>query len=84
MKEAVDGAGGKVLTVAFPIGGDVAGVADGEEMEIGRATELIADFKRGGFLAFNADGINAVDNFDAGFLPEIADDAEGVVEIAFY
>ena len=52
-------------------------------MKIGRAAELIANFKRSGLLAFDADGVDAVDDFDFAGLAEFANDAQCFVEIAF-
>ena len=37
-----------IFAVALPIGGDVAGVAHRQEMEIGRAAQLVANLKGGG------------------------------------
>jgi hypothetical protein len=53
---------------AFPVGGDVAGVADGQEMEVGRAAKRVANLERGGLLALDAVGIDRVDDVDAGLV----------------
>src|SRR5205809_7730906 len=52
---------GVVFLVAFPVGGDVAGVADGDEMKVRRIAELVADLEGGGLLPFQAHGVDAVD-----------------------
>src|SRR5207248_3325192 len=71
-----------IFLVAFPVGGDVAGVADRQEMKVGRIAELIADLESGGFLAFDADGIDAVDHFDFAGFAQFADDAQGGIEVS--
>jgi len=48
---------GPILLIAFPIRRNVAGIADGQEMEVRGASERIADFEGGGLLAFDAVGL---------------------------
>ena len=51
-------------------------------MEIGRTTKNVADFKGSGFLAFDANGIDRIDDFHPGLGAEFAHEAQGVVKIA--
>ena len=43
-----------VLLVAHPVGGDVAGVADGKAVRVRRDAEGVDDLERGGLLAVAA------------------------------
>src|SRR5581483_1998164 len=75
-----------VLFVACPVGGDIAGVADREELMRGRIAELIAYLEGGGFLSRDAVGIDAVDEADSYrvALGEVADNLEADIEVADY
>ena len=72
----------KVFLETLPVGGDVAGVADGQEVKVWRSAELVADFEGGGFLALDADGVDAVDDFNGSDGGKFADKAQGDVEVA--
>ena len=72
-----------VLFVAFPVSGDVSGVADGQKMKIRGIAELVANFERSGLLAFDANRVDAVDDLDFAGFAKLTHDAERVIEIAF-
>ena len=42
------------LFVAHPVGADVAGVADGQDVDVGRVAEHFDDLEAGGLLALKA------------------------------
>src|SRR5204863_8815200 len=71
------------FSVAAPIGRDVAGVSDGQEMIVRSATELIADLECSSLLAFNPNRVDTVDDLDFAGLAEFAHNPKGIVEIAF-
>ena len=53
-----------VLAEAAPVGGDVAGVADGDEQVVGRVAEGVDDLEGGGLLPLDAVGVDGVDEGD--------------------
>ena len=71
-----------VGAVAHPVGGDVAGVADGDAVQVRSVTQLIDDLKGGGLLAFQAVGVDGVDERDGLAVADGAGEGEGVVEAA--
>ena len=54
-------AGEPVLAVAPPVRGDVAGVADGQEVDVGRVAERVDDLERRRLLALDPVGVDRVD-----------------------
>ena len=64
--------------VAPPVGGDVAGVADRDAVDVGRVAEHVDDLERGGLLALDAQRVHRVDDLDAGPLAQLAHDLERV------
>ena len=79
-----DEAGRAVLAEARPVGADVAGVADRDGEDVGRAAEVVADLEGGGLLALEAERVDRVDQRDrvVVLLGEGADDPERLVEVA--
>ena len=71
-----------VLLVAHPVGGDVAGVADGQQVVVGSVAEEVADLERRGLLALEAHRVDRVDQRDRVVLRQPARDVEAVVEVA--
>src|SRR5439155_20909618 len=59
-RQAVDLAVAVVLAIAAPVRRDVARVADGDQVIVGRATELIHDLERAGLLPFETEGVHVV------------------------
>ena len=51
-------------------------------MKIRGAAQLIANFKRRGFLALDADRVDAVDDFHFAGFAELADDAQRIVKVS--
>src|SRR5207302_294262 len=74
----------KIFLKPFPVSGDIAGVAHWKKMKVRRAAQLVADFKRGGFLSVDPIRVDAVDHFHFSGLTQFADDAQGVVEVALH
>src|SRR5699024_5797010 len=78
-----DDALGVVLAVALPVRRDVAGVTDGQEMQIGRAAEHVDDLESGRLLPLDTHRVDRVDQTDlrvgGGGL---AGQFEAVVEVA--
>ena len=70
------------LLEAAPVGGHVAGVADRDRERAGRLAELLDDLEGGGLLAFDPVRVDRVDELDRVLLGELADDRQGVVEVA--
>src|SRR3954471_426978 len=75
--------GGMVFFIAAPISGDIPCIANRQKMEVRRAAQLIANLERSGFLSFNPDGVDAVDDFDLAGFTEFAHNAKRVIEISF-
>src|ERR1017187_1833914 len=50
-------------------------------MEVRGASECITDFEGGGLLAFDAVGIDGINDLDAGAFTDLADDTQGVIKI---
>src|SRR3989454_6983616 len=73
--------GAVIFTIAAPVGGDVAGVADGDEVIVGRASELIHHLERAGLLPLQPEGIHRVDERHRVSLGDLADDREGLIEV---
>src|SRR4051794_27574011 len=70
-----------VLGVALPVRGDVAGVADGQAVHVGRVTERLDDLERRGLLALDAEGVDRVHDRHAVDVAECTHDVEGLVEV---
>ena len=73
-----------VFDKAFPVGGNVAGVAHRNEEVVRGVAEHVGDFKGGGFLAFNAVGVDGVDQGNGMIPGELTNQAQGSVEIAVH
>ena len=72
-----------IFFVALPVGGDVSGVAHGEEMKVRRVAQRVTNFKRRRLLPLDAHGIDAVHDLDFAGLAEFTHDAQRLVEVAF-
>jgi hypothetical protein len=70
-----------VLVVALPVRRDVAGVADGQHMDVGSIAEDIDDLEGRGLLALDAIGVDRVDEVDRVGLGEFAAQRQAVVEV---
>ena len=71
-----------VLRVAQPVRRDVAGVADGQDVDVGSVAEEVDDLEGGGLLALEADGVDRVHERD-GIVPgQLARHPQAVVEVA--
>ena len=68
--------------VAFPISGDVAGIAHRQKMEIGCLPQNFNDLECGGFLAFDPVRINRVDDGDGMAIRNFAHQSQRDIEIA--
>ena len=66
-----------VLAVAPPVGGDVAGVADRQAVDVGRVAERVDDLERRGLLALDAGRVDRVDQLDRVGLGELAGERRG-------
>ena len=75
-------AGRGVLLVAEPVGGQVAGVADGHQVVVGGVTETVDDLEGRRLLALEADRVDRVDQRDRVAVGERAGELEAVVEVA--
>ncbi len=73
-----------VLPVALPVGRDVAGVADGQAVHVGRVAERVAHLEGGGLLAVDAVGVDRVDQRRRVVLRQRAAQVEAVVEVALH
>ena len=80
----VDAARGLVSVEAGPVGGDVAGVADGDGQDVGRPAEVVADLEGGRRLAVDPVRVDVVDQRDRVFLllGHLADNRQRLVEVA--
>ena len=79
--EAVEAPCGIHLLEALPVGGYVAGVADGDRERGGRLPHLLDHLEGGGLLALDPKWVHRVDELDRMPLGEIADDPERLVEV---
>ena len=73
---------GGVLAVALPVGGDVAGVADGQAVDVGGVAQDVDDLERGGLLPLDPVLVDAVDQADRVVDRQLAGQREAVVEVA--
>ena len=71
-----------ILREASPVGGDVAGVADGNREDVGRLAEHVDDLEGAGLLALDAVGVDRVDDGDRQVLGQFARQVERLVEVA--
>ena len=71
-----------VLLVAEPVGRDVAGVADRQQVVVGGVAEEVADLEGRGLLALQPDRVDRVDQRDRVVAGQAAGDVEAVVEVA--
>ncbi len=55
------GAVGRVLAVALPVRGDVARVADRQDVDVGGVAEHVHDLERGGLLALDPHRVDGID-----------------------
>ena len=53
-----------ILLIAFPVGRNVARVADRQQMKVRRPAQRVADLERGRLLAFDTIGIDRIDDVD--------------------
>ena len=67
---------------AAPVGGDVAGVADGDAERVEVAFEVLVDLEGGRLLAFDAELVDGVDERDRVRVGQLAHERERVVEVA--
>ena len=67
--------------VALPVGGDVPGVADGEDVDVGRVAELLNDLEGRRLLTLDAVGIDRIDDGEVAGLAQFTDEAQGVVKV---
>ena len=75
-------AGVGVLGVAEPVGRDVAGVADREDVDVGSVAEEVDDLEGGGLLALEPHRVHGVHQRDRVVLGEPAGEPQAVVEVA--
>ena len=80
LREAASGFG--VLAVALPVGGDVAGVADRQAVDVGGVAEHVDDLERRRLLALDAELVDAVDQAHRVVDRQLAGQREAVVEVA--
>ena len=73
---------GGVLAVALPVGGDVAGVADRQAVDVGGVAERVDDLERRRLLALDAERVDAVDQAHRVVDRQLAGQREAVVEVA--
>ena len=66
-----------VLEVALPVGGDVAGVAHRDAVDVGGVAERVDDLEGPGLLALDPVGVHRVDHGDRGPLAQLPDDGRG-------
>ena len=71
-----------VLGVAAPVGRDVPGVADGQDVDVGGVPERVDDLEGRGLLTLDRGRVHRVDELDGVGLGELARDGEAVVEVA--
>ena len=71
-----------VLGVAEPVRGDVAGVADRQQVVVGGVAEEVDDLERRGLLALEPDRVDRVDQGDREVPGQLLGEAEAVVEVA--
>jgi len=74
-----------ILAVAFPVRGDIAGIAHRHALKVrGNAAEIIQNFKGAGFLPFDPVGIDGIHQGDGERVADMADQRQGVVEVPQY
>jgi hypothetical protein len=71
-----------ILLVALPVGGDVAGVADRQAVDVRGVAEGVDDLEGRRLLPLDAGGVDRVDQLDRVGLGELASHGETVVEVA--
>ena len=71
-----------VLLVTLPVCGDVAGVADGQAVDVGSVAEGVDDLEGRRLLALDAGRVHRVDELDRVGLGELAGEGQAVVEVA--
>src|SRR5439155_120324 len=71
LRELRSPAGVLVLPVALPVGGDVAGVADRDAVDVGGVAQHVDDLEGAGLLALDPVGIDRVDDGDGRPLAEV-------------
>ena len=83
-REAGDEAEGVEFAEGLAEGGDVAEVSAGEDDPVGDLpVELIEHLDDDGFLAFDAEGVDGVEEVDAEAIGEGADEGEDLIEVGF-
>ncbi len=83
-REAGNEAVGAEFAEGLAEGGHVAEVAAGKDDPIGDLPiELIEQFDDDGFLAFDAEGVDGVEEVDAEAIGEGADEGEDLIEVGF-
>ncbi|OPZ92262.1 MAG: hypothetical protein BWY73_00877 [candidate division TA06 bacterium ADurb.Bin417] len=71
-----------VLPVALPVGGDVAGVADRQDVVVGGVAQAVDDLEGAGLLPLDPVGVDRVDQGDRVPVAEGAYQLQGLVEVA--
>ena len=69
------------LLITLPVGGDVPGVADGEDVDVGGVAKLLDDFEGRRLLTLDAVGVDRIDDGEVASLAQFAHEAQGVVEV---
>ena len=82
--EGGEGRAARVFAVPHPVGGDVARVADGQDVDVGGVAQLVDDLEGGRLLALEPVGVDRVDERHGVGLGQLPDDAQAVVEIAVH
>ncbi|MFL5874098.1 MAG: hypothetical protein ACJ75T_11605 [Solirubrobacterales bacterium] len=71
-----------MLLEPAPVGGDIAGVADRDRKRSRRLSQVLDHLEGSRLLTFDPVRIDRVDQLDRVLLGELADDPQGVVEVA--
>jgi hypothetical protein len=72
------------FAVAGPVRADIAGVADGQCVIVGRLAERLDHFERNGFLALRTEWIDRIHERDARTFGGELHETHAVVEVAAY
>ena len=71
-----------VFAVAPPVGGDVAGVAHGYAVDIGRIAQNVDDLECPRLLTLDPVGVDGVHHRDRGLVAQATHDGQSFVEVA--
>src|ERR1043166_1671000 len=72
----------KILPISRPIGCNVSGVANWEQMKIGRVAQFIDNLERGSLLPCDPVRIDRIYNDEVSALAELAHDSKSVIKIS--